>query len=202
MSKVIRRVPENFDWPLKKVWSGYKNPYDLHECSKCHGSGKSIEYKQMISEWYSSSRVINQNNPYHPEIKYNILSWQYNLTELDINALIDANVYPELSDELTITYMNDLCLKQNGHKSDVKNIIIRSRLNRENKPIECKNCNGNGQYWWSDIARDNYNGWVSYEPPTGDGYQIWDMSKCYPISPVFNNLSLFEEYCEKIKFYN
>jgi hypothetical protein len=38
MGREVRRVPLDFDWPLKKVWKGYINPHSK-ECAWCRGRG-------------------------------------------------------------------------------------------------------------------------------------------------------------------
>ncbi|MBK8773042.1 MAG: hypothetical protein IPM06_21790 [Rhizobiales bacterium] len=47
-------------------------------------------------------------------------------------------------------------------------------------------CNGNGTIWDSPEAEQAADDWTRSEPPTGDGYQIWEtVSEGSPISPVF-----------------
>lgn len=53
MGRELKRVPLDFDWPLQKVWSGFRNP--LHcaiNCAACDGSGYSPEAKRMKDLWY------------------------------------------------------------------------------------------------------------------------------------------------------
>jgi hypothetical protein len=42
MGRCLKRVPLDFDWPLKKIWQGYVNPYYV-ECSPCDGRGSNSE---------------------------------------------------------------------------------------------------------------------------------------------------------------
>lgn len=52
---------------------------------------------------------------------------------------------------------------------------------------DCVACNGSGELWTSDEAKKNAYSWVDYDPPVGDGYQIWEtVSEGSPISPVFS----------------
>lgn len=35
MGRMLKRVPLNFSWPLKKLWKGYRNPYRYKHCAAC-----------------------------------------------------------------------------------------------------------------------------------------------------------------------
>ena len=53
MGREIKRVPLDFNWPLHKVWQGYKNPfYTAKECHSCNGSGYSPYAKNLQDLWY------------------------------------------------------------------------------------------------------------------------------------------------------
>ena len=54
MGREIRRVPLDFDWPLKKVWHGYLMPDSLDgiECTHCHGRAWSSHAKTLNDLWY------------------------------------------------------------------------------------------------------------------------------------------------------
>ena len=62
---------------------------------------------------------------------------------------------------------------------------------------ECEHCKGEGEVWENtgyQYLRDN---WVQIEPPTGDGYQLWETtSEGSPESPVFETLEALCEWCE------
>ena len=92
----LRRVPIDFNWPLRKTWAGYLNPYYVGsiDCPACTGRGD------------------------------------------------DAS-------------------------------------------LACSRCDGNGEIPSTPEAE----AWRSTEPPTGDGYQIWETtSEGSPVTPVFANL--------------
>lgn len=55
MSREIKRVPVDFDWPLNKIWSGYQMPDSLSEdkCPDCtHGFSVYGEYLHAM--WYGN----------------------------------------------------------------------------------------------------------------------------------------------------
>lgn len=53
MSREVRRVPVDFDWPLKLVWSGYLRPdrFDETPCPDCE-RGYSPYAEQLFAQWY------------------------------------------------------------------------------------------------------------------------------------------------------
>lgn len=53
MSREVKRVPLDFDWPLDKVWHGYLMPQELHEtnCPDCK-NGYSKHAQHLHDLWY------------------------------------------------------------------------------------------------------------------------------------------------------
>jgi hypothetical protein len=50
----------------------------------------------------------------------------------------------------------------------------------------CPVCRGEGSIWFSDEVKKLSEEWQSYEPPSGEGWQIWEtVSEGSPITPVF-----------------
>jgi hypothetical protein len=57
VSREIRRVPLDFDWPLNKVWAGYRQPEELRlpPCPDCEATGWSPEARRLNDRWYGKS---------------------------------------------------------------------------------------------------------------------------------------------------
>lgn len=57
MSRVVKRVPFDFDAPLGKVWKGYINPHSdaSVQCDECGGSGQSPHARRLQDEWYGKA---------------------------------------------------------------------------------------------------------------------------------------------------
>ena len=76
MGREIKRVDVGFDWPLKKIWGGFVNPYYSQqiECPECAGSGSSPFAKLLSDKWYGNayfepeSRGSKPFTPEHPII--------------------------------------------------------------------------------------------------------------------------------------
>ena len=54
MGRVVKRVPVDFDHPMKEVWPGFVNPWYgyRHTCGVCGGDGYSSQSRRFKDEWY------------------------------------------------------------------------------------------------------------------------------------------------------
>lgn len=57
MGRTLKRVPLDFDWPLKKTWGGYLNPFYAQsvDCQVCDRSGLSPQVKLFHDQWYGNA---------------------------------------------------------------------------------------------------------------------------------------------------
>lgn len=110
MGRNLKRVPLDFDFPLKQTWPGYVNPISGIKCDTCKGSG-------------CKSLFINDG--------------------------------------------------------------------------DCSVCKGEGMLWASGEVRKMSEDWERIDPPTGDGYQLWETtSEGSAVSPVFETLNDLCIWCE------
>jgi hypothetical protein len=59
----------------------------------------------------------------------------------------------------------------------------------------CDHCNGDGSLWTSEEARERYENWEPSEPPSGEGWQVWEtVSEGSPITPVFATREALIDY--------
>ena len=80
-----------------------------------------------------------------------------------------------------------------GHDGLNRGVCIEARCKREGVPRTCARCAGTGRVWPTPEIRDRHERWEPEEPPTGDGYQLWETcSEGSPQSPVFASI---EELC-------
>lgn len=226
MGRELKRVSLNFKWEIGELWSGYINPHKRHECKQCEGMGWSKDYNKLKDEWYFTDDSFWKPNPYNSNARYNTASWNNNLVQEDVQALIDEDrlwdfTRVPLNDEHkeivkkkiangenswlpfnngyipTAREVNDWNLKGMGHDSLNCSIVVKAKLKRQGKSHLCSSCNGEGENWQHDKAKENYDNWESYDPPKGDGFQLWSTtSEGNPMTPVFKTLDLLCEYCE------
>lgn len=80
-----------------------------------------------------------------------------------------------------------------GHDFINQWIVVGAECKRMGYPETCVKCEGEGTLWPSPEIQKQAEDWTDTEPPTGDGYQLWDTtSEVSPSSPVFATI---EELC-------
>lgn len=73
------------------------------------------------------------------------------------------------------------------HDSINRLIAVEARARRLGVYGRCATCDGEGVVWDSQEHRAAYEAWEPFEPPSGDGWQVWEtVSEGSPISPVFS----------------
>jgi hypothetical protein len=222
MGRELKRVPLDFDWPNDQVWKGYINPYHSMPCKSCGGSGLNPETEKLNESWYSSDDTewvwLEKGKK-----RFNNKAWQYHLTQDEVLALIkegrlmDFTHNPRNDEQLKIVKEkvknggNSWLPKSNGyiptaeevnewakigmgHDSINRWICVEARAKRLGFYGKCKYCKGDGELWHSDEIKKLSEDWEDFEPPKGEGFQLWETtSEGSPISPVFNAL---DELCE------
>ena len=84
-----------------------------------------------------------------------------------------------------------------GHDSCNRWILIETRAKRLGVYGKCPVCEGTGSLFCSPEFEKLQNEWTKIEPPTGEGYQLWETtSEGSPISPVFSTLDDLCAWCE------
>lgn len=202
MSRNLKRVPLDFDWPMNDVWKGYINPFNCEQCKSCDETGLNPETKKLSDDWYTHNRTDGKEG------------WGYNLNQKDVQALIDADRLrdftrvPRTPEQLKVAKKkiadggNSWLPESNGyiptaaevniwgrngfgHDSINHSICVRARAKRIGIYGHCKYCDGEGVIFQSKEIEKLHNEWESFEPPAGEGYQMWeDCSEGSPISPV------------------
>jgi len=223
MSKKLKRVPLDFQWEILKVWQGYINPHTVHECENCAGTGCSSDYRELEKKWYSFANAKYEQNPFRRNARYNVNAWKNNISQEDVDALIQGDrlwdftrvALNEAQREIirkkteswgnnwlpfnngylpTAAEVNKWNLEGVGHDSINKVIIIKARLKKQGLSYKCEHCSGSGVCFENEEAAKIYNDWQPYEPPKGEGYQLWNDE--HPLTPVFPTLELLCEHCE------
>lgn len=199
MGRKIKRVPVDFDWPLKTPWKGYINPYCSRDCKPCDSSGLNPETKKISDDWYDFSNSGRR--------------WCNNITQDEVEALVENNrlwdftrdwipgkgwIEKEPSYIPTADEVNRWSRGGLGHDGLNQWICVEARARRMGVWGHCLVCNGEGVIWFNDQIRELYESWYEterYDPPTGEGYQLWEtVSEGSPISPVFETVEMFRDY--------
>ena len=90
--------------------------------------------------------------------------------------------------------VNNWSILSMGHDGCNSWVCVKAKMKRlgfKNSTCEC--CKGNGTIWLMPKYRKLAEEWEQVEPPTGDGFQLWETtSEGSPTSPVFATL---DELC-------
>jgi hypothetical protein len=98
----------------------------------------------------------------------------------------------------TTEQVNEWNLRGMGHDAINRRICTEARAKELGVYGVCECCNGEGDIWFSDEIKELAENWESYEPPVGDGYQMWEnTSEGSPQSPVFETLDELCEWCSE-----
>lgn len=210
MGRLCKRVPLDFEWPMHKIWIGYVNPYQGVECPFCK-NGYSKEAQKIKDEVY---RFDNDDdyirNPYGSGT-YNPKAKVHNMTQDEVDyimstyredrlkALMTNIVKPKFpdADKVTPEIFSYIALVSPLFEPNLDWNLIKYHSKKEGWDSSCPHCKGEGLLFLNDEIKRLYDEFKWIEPPTGEGYQMWeDTSEGSPISPVFKTADELAEYCE------
>ena len=81
-----------------------------------------------------------------------------------------------------------------GHDAINRWILVEFRCKVLGIELSCPTCKGHGDIA-TDEQRDAYENWERTEPPTGEGWQVWEtVSEGSPITPVFPTAEELVDY--------
>lgn len=174
LSREVRRVPLEFDWPMNKVWKGYLNPY-YRKCPHCISGYTPARIRlQELCHVLSIAGDDCNKGMNHP--------WSQDVAHHHPEAIPSNDIHELLrglsgGDEQFLGGYNRWNIE---HK-----IIEAAGLDPETWGI-CPHCNGSNI---DPEIRESYESWEDYDPPEGDGYQLWEViSEGSPASPVFETM--------------
>jgi hypothetical protein len=215
MGRELKRVPLDFKWPIDQLWKGYVNPYGSQQCKACDGGGHNPETKRLSDTWYDFENTGNRWCDKLTEIEVEALVREGRLSDLmpywyrfdeKLNkwfVLKDRSVkkweeceQPEFPTPETVN--NWERQKRMGHDAINRWICIKARAKHLGIYGHCEYCNGEGEIWQSEEIKQLSENWERFDPPTGEGFQLWTTTnEGSPMTPAFNSLEALCEYCEK-----
>jgi hypothetical protein len=126
--------------------------------------------------------------------------WCHHLIQADVDALVaDGRLWDftrrwepgtgwiDLENPVvTADMVNAWSLSGIGHDSINQWICVNARCARDGFEATCQVCQGDGSAWPSNAHKALAENWEDIEPPSGEGYQIWEtVSEGSPVSAVF-----------------
>ncbi len=210
MSREIRRMPLDFDWPLGKVWEEYLTPKRLQEdpCPDCYRPGPGGERTSgcgstAAAEWvHGALYLIGMMAEDVRSQSFAGTADQFTrfgddrsklhpyLADLQrINVYEHRRPSADIIDLVTgITGRDNLSM---GTGSDFAYGARKALLVAAGLPEDwgtCPTCQGHGSveaFEGQRAAAEAYHE-ENHDPPTGEGWQVWETtSDGSPISPVF-----------------
>jgi hypothetical protein len=202
VSREVRRVPLDFDWPLDTLWGGYVMPDRLkrNPCPDCeNGSTAAAEWLRTfcrrIQDLGDDIRDQQSGRPMHPCLAEDpnpfttrgaIDPVTRRWTELPRIIRPTADILPLLTG-LTGRSEKDHLHPLSGDNSYriVMKLVAAAGLDPDTWGI-CTTCAGEALLDAHEGQSADIEAWEPTEPPAGDGWQLWQtLSEGSPISPVF-----------------
>ncbi|MDE2099689.1 MAG: hypothetical protein KGL39_20720 [Patescibacteria group bacterium] len=181
MGRELKRVPLDFDWPLHKTWEGYVNPH-YKKCPDCtDGYTVARRYVHALVQLIMIAGEDSLRGRKHP--------WLQNagLCPVEPPTPDMAELTSGLAGREPSPLGHDSC---DNWRAEAK-IIAAAGLDPKVWGI-CPTCEGDAI---DPAFKAAYEAWQAYEPPTGDGYQLWDTTgDGSPITPVFASLDALCKY--------
>lgn len=113
-------------------------------------------------------------------------AWSHHLNQDDVDVLWDGGRLSDFKTKPTAKQVNEWSLVSFGHDSINQWKVVSAECKRLGIVDECGGCGGKGTLWPSTEIEKRSDEWEPEQPPTGEGYQIWEtVSEGSPISPVF-----------------
>jgi hypothetical protein len=182
MGREVKRVPLDFDHPIGRVWTGYTRPdeLDLPTCPDCGGRGDTMAARWLDAVLYlvlmldDDLREQERGRPLHPYLA-TLMNNPGGRPSADIKEVAVGLAGRDGSGLL-------------GHDGIDHWRAYAAVVKASGAPEtwgQCATCSGRGEVG-TDEQRAAHEAWERSEPPTGDGWQLWEtVSEGSPMSPVF-----------------
>ncbi|WP_070017068.1 hypothetical protein [Streptomyces nanshensis] len=202
MSREVRRVALDFDWPPGKVWEGYLRPDRLRgeKCDACNGSGQTHfgwwlqKFSYLMGMLADDVRDQERGKPMHP--------WLVQFPRPHGHFVYPVPDDPQSGPgrfhidrpspdavEFFAKLMNVAPEELAGEPfgRDPGDVVMRKLLEITGVDVSCQPCEGHGSLETYPGQRADADAWEPYGPPAGEGWQLWEtVTEGSPLSPVFD----------------
>lgn len=209
MGRELRRVPMDFDWPMKSIWKGYINPYRGINCPWCYEKDRDFSngytkeanayrntFYGFMNDWLYIQHPYNPRQRYCPQAKpYSLERWEYDFLISDNNYQTRKRLFGD-GEVPAYEDIKEYFLKYGDMEFEgtIEYALTEEYCRRNGYEITCPHCKGSGTIYINEEIERLNDEWRPVDPPEGDGYQLWETtSEGSPVSPVFATL---EELCE------
>lgn len=187
MSREVRRVPLDFDWPLDQVWAGYLMPDRLHAapCPACdRGYTPAREWLEALTQLLLMLPDETPENHNPGDMRRGRLHPYLEQLENRPHARPTSEIA-----ELTGGLAGRAPRAPFGHDASdqwaATNAIITAAGCDPEKWGRCTTCHGHAVLESYPGQRVEAEAWEPTDPPEGEGWQVWEtVSEGSPVSPV------------------
>lgn len=188
MSREVRRVSLDFDWPLDQVWGGYLMPEELH-ASPCPACSNGFT---AAREWLDTLVGLLMMLPDETPERRNVKDMRGGRMHPYLERLENRPYSRPSADitELTGGLAGRAPRATWGHDATDRwaanaKVIEAAGLDPESWGL-CPTCAGTACLESYEGQHAAAEAWKPVEPPSGDGWQLWEtVTEGSPISPVF-----------------
>lgn len=240
MGREVRRVPLDFNEPLKGTWRGYENPYCrlAVQCNHCEGSGRSEEARALEELWYGHrpgfdprskgskplgldhpvilDRIKDIEDPYKAkQFQFYLRDlfnsrWKHHLSQEEVDFLAKNErlrefthnwssetgwVKKEPAYSPTAEEVNTWSLTAMDHGGTSLYLLVKHLLSKDGFLYECSHCKGEGSTYPRPEDKALAENWERFEPPVGEGWQMWQTVSDGPYTPVFKTPEELARHC-------
>jgi hypothetical protein len=219
MGREVKRVAMDFEHPLGVPYTGFLNPFYVHkhDCPNCGMSGYNAETRKIYDDWYDFEQTgrrwcnkLDQEEVNNLVDKGRLIEFTHHFVPGEGWVKNDPLIYP---DAWAINLLNSNGPEADrfkkwlgifmGHDAINRSICIQYRAEKIGVFGYCETCNGHLEVWDSEEAREAAEKWVKEEPPSGEGWQMWEhVSEGSPISPVFGTKEELADWLGESTFFN
>lgn len=180
----VARTPEYYGRGLDAVARRCIQLFDLFKGQWCHhliqADVDALVKDERLWDFTREARTDEQREIVRQKIAAGGNSW-----------LPESNGYTPTADEVNAWSIGSM-----GHDSINAWSCLVARCEREGVDHTCAACDGEGDLWPNPESKAAYESWEKSEPPTGDGFQLWETtSEGSPQSPVFATIEALCEWC-------
>lgn len=187
MSREVKRVALDFEWPLNKTWKGYiDNPYVDKGCTnpQCSGGQTALGWyiQSLCHALFQAAADQHFGNEIHP--------WTREISPCAGDTSFLGGKHPEGLDKFVAGLCDEeveglfpqgmLSFGARGSRFDLMSKLFEKAGLKD--IYHCKACDGSGM---DPEFLERYEAWEDTQPPAGEGWQMWEtVSEGSPISPV------------------
>jgi hypothetical protein len=202
MSREIRRVPLDFDWPLQKPWEGFFNPHD----KECPETGKTcFGGETAAATWLEAIArliaLVGEQAAAEPHAdalraRGRLYPHPYLVEWPQAPRTRAGDLHPFGGEDLVqlVTGLAD-GERPNALFGSDSYSIMKTLLKAAGLPEtwgRCPVCDGEGD---DPASREAAEAWRPTEPPEGPGWQLWESTSLgSPISAVHPDEASFRAY--------